>query len=204
MQSKNAFTLLEISLALALLGLLVAIAVPKLSAFAEAARVSNDILALNAVNTAVEAEAVDDELPNAYKRTAENRITYRIRLAFVSNSSRFNPSNYTNEIQAAILRAVHSNAGDAYIELSDGTPPELAKSAIFQSKLLHKKAPSLMVIFTIENGFPKICTIATPSFGNDDIVFIPTYRSKPVAIGDIPQNAEVWNDVTFTYFALEH
>ena len=87
MQSKNAFTLLEISLALALLGLLVAIAVPKLSAFAEAARVSNDILALNAVNTAVEAEAVDDELPNAYKRTAENRITYRIRLAFVSNSS---------------------------------------------------------------------------------------------------------------------
>ena len=56
MQNKNAFTLLEISLALALLGFLVAIAVPKLSAFAEAARVSNDILALNAVNTAVEAE----------------------------------------------------------------------------------------------------------------------------------------------------
>lgn len=201
---KRGFTLVEIMVVIVIIGMLAAVGVPKLLGMIEAAHVSNDMQALNAVHTAVDLASIDQTISDGYDETQKNEHyvvqTYRIRLVYSTDKK-----YASNTVQGAVLSAIKSDAGIAYINRVSTSTSAESQTQIFETPRIREYAQSLMVLVERQDdGSFRTCAIATSSNGASNPVVIYTYRGKPIAVGDIPGEKDVWaGKLKFKYQALE-
>lgn len=201
---KKGFSLIEIMVVIVVLGILAAVGVPKLFGQVENAKIAVDIQSLSAVNNAVVQATLDDSFQQAFDKTISNEErVMRMRISWaVANQ------NKGYALHKLVVDAIKANAGSNYIELGGKTSYSDGNvAAVYQSSLLKKKEMDMMVLIVENSGHFKIVTFPTNSIGNSTTVNIFTYRSKPVAAGDVPQNGEIWGTqkkkITFKYVPLE-
>lgn len=201
---KKGFSLIEIMVVIVVLGILAAVGVPKLFGQVENAKIAVDIQSLSAVNNAVVQATLDDSFQHAFDKTINNdERVMRMRISWaVANQ------NKGYELHKLVVDAIKANAGSNYIELGGKTSySDGNMAAVYQSSLLKKKQLDMMVLIVENSGHFKIVTFPTTSAGKDPTVYMYTYRGRPVAAGDVPQNGEAWGNkgkkVTFQYKPLE-
>ena len=205
---KKGFSLIEIMVVIVILGILAAVGVPKLLGQIENAKIAADIQALSAINNAVVHATLDNSFltafDNGFANTNKEKVM-RMRISWAVA----NQTNSQYPLHKAVVDAIKTNAGSEFIELggntsynSDGKVP-----SIYQSALIKRKKLDMMVLIVEADSHFKILVFPTDSNGSSNPVNVFTYRGKPVAAGDIPQNGEEWGKlakkVSFKYTPLE-
>lgn len=211
---KKGFTLIEILVVVVIMGILAAVAVPKLFGNVERAKIASDIVALDGIYKSVFAASLDDSFRTAFENGFEKNANGTLKNAAKVMRMRIswavtNQSNPKYPLHKAVVDAILANAGKEFIELgggtsynSDGKVPTFYRSALLQGKKL-----DMMVLIVETNAHFKILVFPTDSNGSSGTVDVFTYGGKPVAAGDIPQNGEKWGNlstkVSFKYVPLE-
>lgn len=202
---KKGFSLIEIMVVVVVMGILAAVGVPKIFGQIENAKIAVDIQSLSAVNTAVVHATLDESFQQAFDKTISNdERVMRMRISWAIA----NQNSDKAQLHKLVIEAIKANAGSNYIELGSKTSYSDGNvAAVYQSNSLRKKQLDMMVLIVENSGHFNIVTFPTTSAGKDPIVYMYTYRGRPVAAGDVPKDGEAWGNqkkkVTFKYIPLE-
>ena len=183
-----------------IIGILAAVAVPKVIEYTEKARLANDIQALSAVNSAFEVAFTDDEILTVFDSTTlvANQAGVGVySLAYIYNNFTGTRSDkeYGN-LQKMLYYATKNYLGENFFKSRDFITGKTNITKWSSEILRSYSADTMGIRITVQHaansGAGVMLFTSLRASGDDSrLEFVQpyyTYRSRVIGIGDIPPN----------------